>query len=219
MTGKATFKTLKAYNTIWHPESTLVFKSKDNRIVIGRMENDELVSLDEKAIELCEKYGYLPDESLFENDAAGEDEVDDAEPEEDADTQVEEEKPAPAPPVVQKTTPPPKAASATPPVDKSVKKPPAPAPIAAPPAPTSSKKQSTQHKKECPSLEIVNRLNELVMDVQELCSSHVETINQLTEQVAKLQAENDKAEEEKMKLNIELSELQTKWANFKKMFA
>ena len=63
-------KTLKAYDTIWHPESTLVFKSKekDERLVIGRYENKEIIPLDDIALELCEKWSFKPDDSLMEDD-------------------------------------------------------------------------------------------------------------------------------------------------------
>ena len=41
--NKIVLKKLKELNTIWHPESTLVFKSSTEKIVIGRYENEKLV--------------------------------------------------------------------------------------------------------------------------------------------------------------------------------
>jgi outer membrane biosynthesis protein TonB len=63
---KITLKKLKPLNTIWHPESTLVFKSQKERLVIGRYVDEELVPLDETALELCEEWKFKHDESLVE---------------------------------------------------------------------------------------------------------------------------------------------------------
>jgi hypothetical protein len=58
---------LKKYNTIWHPDSTLVFKSQKERLVIGRLVDKELVPLDDEAIELAEQWKLKIDESLIES--------------------------------------------------------------------------------------------------------------------------------------------------------
>ena len=73
---KIVLKKLPAHNTIWHPESTLVFKSQKERLVIGRYVDDELIPLDDIAINLCETWKFKPDESLFEgeNEHSGEEE-------------------------------------------------------------------------------------------------------------------------------------------------
>ena len=63
---KIVLKKLPAHNTIWHPESTLVFKSQKERLVIGRYVDDELIPLDDIAINLCETWKFKPDESLFD---------------------------------------------------------------------------------------------------------------------------------------------------------
>ena len=76
---KVILKSLKKYKTIWHPESTLVYKSKKERIVIGRYVDNELIPLDEEALELCEVWHMKPDESLIEE----EDKEEDKEEEED----------------------------------------------------------------------------------------------------------------------------------------
>ena len=65
---KIVLKKLPAHNTIWHPESTLVFKSQKERLVIGRYVDDEVIPLDDIAINLCETWKFKPDESLFEGE-------------------------------------------------------------------------------------------------------------------------------------------------------
>ena len=60
---------LKKYNTIWHPDSTLVFKSQKERFVIGRLVDKELVPLDDEAIELSEQWKLKIDESLLESES------------------------------------------------------------------------------------------------------------------------------------------------------
>jgi chromosome segregation ATPase len=81
---KIVLKKLNSHNTIWHPDSTLVFKSQKDRLVIGRYVDDEVIPLDDIAINLCEKWKFKPDESLFE----GEDEesTDEASTEKTTDT-------------------------------------------------------------------------------------------------------------------------------------
>ena len=65
---KIILKNLKEHNTIWHPQSTLVYKSKKERVVIGRFVDGNLIPLDDIAIELCDEWRMKPDESLIEND-------------------------------------------------------------------------------------------------------------------------------------------------------
>jgi len=65
---KIVLKKLNSHNTIWHPESTLVFKSQKDRLVIGRYVDDEIIPLDDIAINLCETWKFKPDESLFEGE-------------------------------------------------------------------------------------------------------------------------------------------------------
>ena len=83
--NKIVLKKLKELNTIWHPESTLVFKSSTEKIVIGRYENEKLVSLDNKCLELCEKWKFKYDKDLIEE----EEEVEEKE-EENEEEEVEE---------------------------------------------------------------------------------------------------------------------------------
>ena len=48
----------KEIGKYWNPETTLVFKSKDERIVIGSFKDDKINSLTDDDIEACEKYGF-----------------------------------------------------------------------------------------------------------------------------------------------------------------
>ncbi len=73
---------LKEYNTIWHPDSTLVFKSQKERLVIGRLVDKKLIPLDDEALELCEEWNYKADESLLKQNSESDSEK----------TQSEEEK-------------------------------------------------------------------------------------------------------------------------------
>ena len=63
-----TYKKHKASGKIYDPESMLVIKSQDEKIVVGRIEDDQFVTLDETCLELCEKYGFKYDESLVEEE-------------------------------------------------------------------------------------------------------------------------------------------------------
>jgi hypothetical protein len=74
-TRKLVLKKLSAYNTIWHPESTLVFKSQKERLVIGRLENNTLIELDDTCLELCEEWKFNPDTSLLEESEEQSEEV------------------------------------------------------------------------------------------------------------------------------------------------
>jgi len=76
---KIVLKNLKKYKTIWHPESTLVYKSKKERIVIGRCVEGELVPLDEKALELCDHWNMKPDNSLIDSEHDSENDQDEEE--------------------------------------------------------------------------------------------------------------------------------------------
>ena len=73
---KIVLKKLTAHNTIWHPESTLVFKSQKDRLVIGRYIDDELIPLDDEAMSLCETWKFKPDESLLGGDDEESEKVD-----------------------------------------------------------------------------------------------------------------------------------------------
>jgi chemotaxis protein histidine kinase CheA len=64
--SKIVLKKLKALDKIWHPESTLVFKSLDDKKVIGRYTDNEFISLDETALQLCVDWSFTYDPDLVE---------------------------------------------------------------------------------------------------------------------------------------------------------
>ena len=65
---KISLKNNKTINKIWHPESTLVFKSSKEKIVIGRCEEGELIQLDDKSLDLCSHWKFKYDTSLVEEE-------------------------------------------------------------------------------------------------------------------------------------------------------
>lgn len=92
---KIVLKKLKAINKIWHPESTLVFKSANERIVIGRYIKDgddgEFVPLDQECIDSCDKWKFKYDESLIESEEEAEEESQEEAEEEEGETEEAEE--------------------------------------------------------------------------------------------------------------------------------
>ena len=62
---KIKLRKLKEYDTIWHPESTVVFKSKKERLVIGRYDGNSLLELDQQTLDLCSEWKFKVDESLL----------------------------------------------------------------------------------------------------------------------------------------------------------
>lgn len=66
---KIVLKKLAAHKTIWHPESTLVFKSQKERLVIGRLEEGELIALDDKCVSLAEEWSFNIDETLLQDES------------------------------------------------------------------------------------------------------------------------------------------------------
>ncbi len=84
-------KKLKPLDKFWHPESTLVFKSKDEKVVIGRYKNDEFFNIDDTCKKLCKKWKFKPcdEENDIENN---EDEVEvESDVENDIDKETEHE--------------------------------------------------------------------------------------------------------------------------------
>ena len=77
-------KPLKEMETIWHPDSGLVFKSKTEKVVTGRWVNSEFVPLDEDSIELCAQWSFKYDQELYDElMAEGEEDADEVEGEVD----------------------------------------------------------------------------------------------------------------------------------------
>ena len=86
---KLVLKKLNSHNTIWHPESTLVFKSQKERLVIGRYVDEQLIPLDEEALDLCDEWKFNPDESLLETGNEEDESVEEAEETEENEVEVE----------------------------------------------------------------------------------------------------------------------------------
>jgi len=63
---KLVLKKHKKLGKIYQDKSMLVFKSATERLVVGRIEDDQFIPLDEKAVELCEEYGHEVDKSLLD---------------------------------------------------------------------------------------------------------------------------------------------------------
>ena len=53
----------KILNKYWHTHTKFVFDSKENKIVIGRSNNNKLCKLTPEDIELCKKYNFKYDET------------------------------------------------------------------------------------------------------------------------------------------------------------
>ena len=107
-TSKITLVKNKKLDCIYHKDSMLVFKSANEKLVIGRIENDEIIPLDEKALELCEVHGFKYDESLVETeDATSQGNTESQEPENTSENSTEQSQPVvqPTQPMVQPTQP------------------------------------------------------------------------------------------------------------------
>ena len=109
---KIILKKLSALNTVWHPESGLVFKSQKERLVIGSYIDNKLVDLDEDSLALCEEWNFKPDESLLANEEEGDGEEGVSEGDGEGDGEGDEEgdgeekqfdKPVPTPKLPEKT--------------------------------------------------------------------------------------------------------------------
>jgi outer membrane biosynthesis protein TonB len=88
---KTVFKKHKALDKVYHPESGLVIKSATDKVVVGRISDDEFVSLDDECLELCEKYGFKYDETLVAEQESEENPEVEEKPEEEAEEEPEEE--------------------------------------------------------------------------------------------------------------------------------
>ena len=90
---KIVLKKLNSHNTIWHPDSTLVFKSQKDRLVIGRYVDDKIIPLDDVALTLCETWKFKPDESLFDDEDNEKVKAEEATDEEPTDEEPTDEEP------------------------------------------------------------------------------------------------------------------------------
>lgn len=64
--NKIVLKKLKDTDNVWHSESTLVFKSSKDKVVIGRYSEKEIIPLDDVCLELCSKWKFKYDKDLVE---------------------------------------------------------------------------------------------------------------------------------------------------------
>ena len=89
-TKKIILKKLKELQTIWHPESGLVFKSREEKIVTGMYIDNEFIQLDDDAISLCETWGFKFDNTLLvSEDEQHDDESDDQQDDESDDNEID----------------------------------------------------------------------------------------------------------------------------------
>ena len=55
---KVSLKKLSEFNTVWHEDSGLVFKSQKELIVIGKLVNREIIPLTDVDVTTCEKFKF-----------------------------------------------------------------------------------------------------------------------------------------------------------------
>jgi len=66
---KIILKKLKSHDTIWHPQSRLVFKSKKEKVVIGRLDEDgEEIEVVDNIIDLCDQWKFTICPSIVESE-------------------------------------------------------------------------------------------------------------------------------------------------------
>ena len=62
----------KNIDRYWHEESTLVFKSKDEKVVIGRYDGTELIDMDDETVTLADEWKFKLDPSMIEEESSEE---------------------------------------------------------------------------------------------------------------------------------------------------
>ena len=81
---KIVLKKNKKIGKIWHPQTRLIFKSANERIVVGYLNDDESISnLSEENVKVCKEWGFR-----FESEK-GESEKDESEKDSESDTELE----------------------------------------------------------------------------------------------------------------------------------
>jgi hypothetical protein len=91
---KLRLKKIKGTTNILHVDSNLVLKSLEDKIIIGRYEDDEIKLLTSSDIELCNEWNFSFDNERVSNKEENEDGTDENEEEnedENADEQNEDE--------------------------------------------------------------------------------------------------------------------------------
>lgn len=81
--NKISLKKLAEFNTVWHEESALVFKSAKELVIVGKLVNKKIVPLQEDDIQLCDKYRFKYQVPVEEEDAEEEDAEEEGEEEEE----------------------------------------------------------------------------------------------------------------------------------------
>lgn len=76
---KIVYKRNKKLGKIYHPDSGLVVKSAKEKIVIGRIDGNKFVPLDDTALDLCDEWNLKYDESLIDFEDADDSSEDEAE--------------------------------------------------------------------------------------------------------------------------------------------
>ena len=186
MTSKSSKLTLvknKKLDCLYHKESMLVFKSPTEKLVIGRIENDEIIPLDEQALELCQEHGFKYDESLVETEEASQEE------------EQTEEVPAQNAPVVPAQTAPVVPAQTTPVVPVQI------APVApaqtTPVVPSQTAPQQDSNNVVDNKL-VISQFSELLVQQSSLIEKHFrdqinlysEKLGKSTDRIAELESQN-----------------------------
>jgi ABC-type Zn2+ transport system substrate-binding protein/surface adhesin len=92
MSNKIGLKKIKNSTNILHPDTGLVFRSQKDKVVIGRFEDNEVISLVSSDIDLCRKWKFKYDKDLVEQDENGENEVDEEDQDQDEEEDEEEDR-------------------------------------------------------------------------------------------------------------------------------
>ena len=79
--NKISLKKLSEFNTVWHEESALVFKSAKELVIVGKLVNKQIMPLEEADIHVCDKYRFKYQVAVVEEDGE-EEEVDEGDEEE-----------------------------------------------------------------------------------------------------------------------------------------
>ena len=188
---------LKEYNTIWHPDSTLVFKSQKERLVIGRLVDKKLIPLDDEALELCEEWNYKADESLLKQNSENESESDSEK------TQSEEEKSNNS----EEDTP-----------EESERE---EEPVQAITTDTQSEKETAEVDLPTPSMTTTNLSSNLplVESFESLKNNLVQTLTSQLSEIESLKSQNSTLQTERDELNEKYTAIMKKFEAMKSLFS
>ena len=89
--SKITLKKIKGSDNILHPDSGLVFRSQKDKVVIGKYEDGEILTLDNSMVELCEKWNFKYDQDLLVEEDENEENEEIEETEEGAEEEGEDQ--------------------------------------------------------------------------------------------------------------------------------